>query len=139
MWLSASLFSFIVQDRDSYGNEITFMARPMPIEYVLIEVSRVSSLIVHVRWRPVTNVIYSQWLIRVISYGDGSKKTGGNQCTSSRTLCLKDLLVWVRLRTICVVVNWFFRSWTKQNTCKENKFMYIYTLHTTFYIHIWNL
>lgn len=26
------------QDRDSYGNEVTLLARPMPIEYVLIEV-----------------------------------------------------------------------------------------------------
>lgn len=30
---------FIFQDKDSYGNEIILMARPMPIEYVLIEVS----------------------------------------------------------------------------------------------------
>lgn len=26
------------KDKDSYGNNVTFLARPMPIEYVLIEV-----------------------------------------------------------------------------------------------------
>ena len=37
------LFLF-AQTTDSYGNEVTLLARPMPIEYVLVQVGVVFSL-----------------------------------------------------------------------------------------------
>ena len=36
--LLAYLFVLYFQTADSYGNEVTLLARPMPIEYLLVQV-----------------------------------------------------------------------------------------------------
>lgn len=37
-WRSELLF-FLSQDIDKFGNEITQLARPLPVEYLIIDVS----------------------------------------------------------------------------------------------------
>ena len=37
--LSLICFSLIHQDRDKFGNDITYLARPLPVEYLIIDVS----------------------------------------------------------------------------------------------------
>ena len=42
MLLSALIILYLCfQTADSYGNEVTLLARPMPIEYVLVQVGAV--------------------------------------------------------------------------------------------------
>lgn len=36
------IYYFCFQTADSYGNEVTLLARPMPIEYVLVQVGAIA-------------------------------------------------------------------------------------------------
>lgn len=34
--------SDVQQDKDKFGNDVTFLARPLPVEYLIIDVSETS-------------------------------------------------------------------------------------------------